>query len=175
MSRSEGIGVRLQGRAGGAVSGAPSICEREKERVIAKVPHWQAGLCVVDPERHSTLGSLQPRSRGRERQQRNLRDHRNRAKSSTGANDDFVAGRPGHPNDLDATILHCLGIDHKRFTYKLQGLEEQRPGEQSAVATKSLYPSKRQTSLSAATSQGRSTSSAGPICQAKVSCSVINR
>jgi hypothetical protein len=35
-----------------------------------------------------------------------------------------VADRPGNANDLNATILHCLGIDHKRFTYKFQGLEQ---------------------------------------------------
>jgi hypothetical protein len=28
---------------------------------------------------------------------------------------------PVHVHDLHATILHCLGIDHKRLTYKFQG------------------------------------------------------
>ena len=26
-----------------------------------------------------------------------------------------------HVHDLNATILHCLGIDHKRLTFKFQG------------------------------------------------------
>jgi len=26
-----------------------------------------------------------------------------------------------HVHDLQATILHCLGIDHKRLTYRFQG------------------------------------------------------
>jgi hypothetical protein len=30
---------------------------------------------------------------------------------------------PVHIHDLQATILHCLGIDHKRLTYKFQGRE----------------------------------------------------
>jgi uncharacterized protein (DUF1501 family) len=48
-----------------------------------------------------------------------------------GETDDFsynVADRPAHVNDLNATILHCLGIDHKRFTYKFQGLDQRLTG-----------------------------------------------
>ena len=26
-----------------------------------------------------------------------------------------------HVHDIQATILHCLGVDHKRLTYKFQG------------------------------------------------------
>ena len=33
---------------------------------------------------------------------------------------DIVAG-PVHIHDLQATILHCLGVDHTRLTYKFQG------------------------------------------------------
>ena len=29
--------------------------------------------------------------------------------------------RPVHVHDLNATILHCLGIDHKQLTYTFQG------------------------------------------------------
>jgi hypothetical protein len=32
-----------------------------------------------------------------------------------------VTENPVHVHDLHATILHCLGIDHKRLTYKYQG------------------------------------------------------
>lgn len=41
-----------------------------------------------------------------------------------GASDDFgmnVADRPVHVHDFQATILHLLGIDHERFTYRFQG------------------------------------------------------
>ncbi len=41
-----------------------------------------------------------------------------------GATDDFsynVASDPVHVHDLNATILHCLGIDHKQLTFKFKG------------------------------------------------------
>ena len=41
-----------------------------------------------------------------------------------GETDDFcynVAKDPVHVHDLHATLLHCLGIDHERLTYKFQG------------------------------------------------------
>jgi hypothetical protein len=41
-----------------------------------------------------------------------------------GATDDFgfnIAENPVHIHDLQATMLHCLGIDHTRLTYKFQG------------------------------------------------------
>ena len=30
--------------------------------------------------------------------------------------------------DLNATVLHCLGIDHAKFTYKFQGLDQRLTG-----------------------------------------------
>lgn len=48
-----------------------------------------------------------------------------------GETDDFsynVVEHPCHINDLNATILHCLGIDHERFTYKFQGLDQRLTG-----------------------------------------------
>jgi hypothetical protein len=48
-----------------------------------------------------------------------------------GETDDFsynVMDKPAHVNDLNATILHCLGIDHTRFTYKFQGLDQRLTG-----------------------------------------------
>jgi uncharacterized protein (DUF1501 family) len=30
---------------------------------------------------------------------------------------------PVHVNDLHATVLHLLGIDHRRLSYKFQGLD----------------------------------------------------
>ena len=41
-----------------------------------------------------------------------------------GETDDFsynIAENPVHIHDLNATILHCLGIDHERLTYRFQG------------------------------------------------------
>jgi hypothetical protein len=41
-----------------------------------------------------------------------------------GETDDFsynITKDPVHVHDIQATILHCLGIDHKRLTYKHQG------------------------------------------------------
>ena len=41
-----------------------------------------------------------------------------------GKTDDFsynIAEDPVHIHDLQATILHCLGIDHTKLTYKFQG------------------------------------------------------
>jgi hypothetical protein len=41
-----------------------------------------------------------------------------------GASDDLgmnVAERPVHVHDLQATLLHLLGIDHERLTYRFQG------------------------------------------------------
>jgi arylsulfatase A-like enzyme len=41
-----------------------------------------------------------------------------------GASDDFgfnVTENPVHVHDLQATILHQLGIDHERLTYRFQG------------------------------------------------------
>jgi hypothetical protein len=43
---------------------------------------------------------------------------------SMGETDDYcynVTKDPVHVHDLQATILHCLGIDHTRLTYKFQG------------------------------------------------------
>jgi hypothetical protein len=41
-----------------------------------------------------------------------------------GQTDDFsynVVENPVHIHDLNATILHCLGLDHERLTYRYQG------------------------------------------------------
>lgn len=50
---------------------------------------------------------------------------------SIGETDDFsynVIERPVHVNDLNATILRCLGIDHERFTFQFQGLDQRLTG-----------------------------------------------
>ncbi|HLN32643.1 MAG TPA: DUF1501 domain-containing protein [Gemmataceae bacterium] len=48
-----------------------------------------------------------------------------------GKTDDFcynIIENPIHIHDMNATILHCLGIDHKRLTYKVQGLDMRLTG-----------------------------------------------
>ena len=59
-----------------------------------------------------------------------------------GETDDFsynIVKDPVNINDLNATILHCLGIDHDRFTYKFQGLEQKLTGvEHQCVVTEIL-------------------------------------
>jgi hypothetical protein len=48
-----------------------------------------------------------------------------------GETDDFsynVVENPVHIHDMNATILHCLGIDHKRLSYKVQGLDVRLTG-----------------------------------------------
>ena len=48
-----------------------------------------------------------------------------------GQTDDFsynVVADPVHIHDLNATILHCLGIDHRRLTFKSQGLDMRLTG-----------------------------------------------
>jgi hypothetical protein len=41
-------------------------------------------------------------------------------------------------NDLNATILHCLGIDHERFTVKFQGLDQRLTGVEGAKVVQGL-------------------------------------
>jgi hypothetical protein len=58
-----------------------------------------------------------------------------------GETDDFsynVVRDPVHVNDLNATILHCMGIDHRRFTYKFQGLDQKLTGVEEQRVVKAL-------------------------------------
>ena len=54
-----------------------------------------------------------------------------------GQTDDFcynITENPVHIRDLNATILHCLGIDHRRLTFKFRGLDQRLTGvEESHV------------------------------------------
>jgi hypothetical protein len=48
-----------------------------------------------------------------------------------GETDDFsynITENPIHIHDMNATILHCLGIDHKRLSVKFQGLDVRLTG-----------------------------------------------
>jgi len=52
-----------------------------------------------------------------------------------GQTDDFsynIVDNPVHINDLNATVLHSLGIDHQRFTVKHQGLDWRLTGVDGA-------------------------------------------
>jgi hypothetical protein len=51
-----------------------------------------------------------------------------------------VVERPAHINDLNATILHCLGIDHQRLTYKFQGLDARLTGVEEAQVIQEALP-----------------------------------
>jgi hypothetical protein len=52
-----------------------------------------------------------------------------------GETDDFsynVVRDPVHIRDLNATILHCLGVDHRKLTYRFQGLDQKLTGVEEA-------------------------------------------
>jgi hypothetical protein len=53
-----------------------------------------------------------------------------------GETDDFsynITRDPVHVRDLNATILHCLGLDHHRLAVKHQGLDVRLTGVDSTV------------------------------------------
>ena len=59
-----------------------------------------------------------------------------------GETDDFsynVVKDPVHINEMNATLLHLMGIDHKRFSFKFQGLDQRLTGvEDKRVITELL-------------------------------------
>jgi hypothetical protein len=58
-----------------------------------------------------------------------------------GATDDYcynVVEDPVHINDMNATIMHCLGIDHERFTFKFQGLNASLTGVEESHVVKGI-------------------------------------
>jgi hypothetical protein len=58
-----------------------------------------------------------------------------------GETDDFsynIVKDPVHVRDFHATVLHLLGIDHERFTYKFQGLDQKLTGVEQAHVVKAL-------------------------------------
>ena len=55
---------------------------------------------------------------------------------SVGETDDFsynITERPVHVNDVNATILHCMGIEHERFSFPFQGLDQRLTGVEPAA------------------------------------------
>ena len=64
-----------------------------------------------------------------------------KAGTSYGETDEFsynVAKDPVHVHDLHATILHLMGIDHERFTYRHQGLDFRLTGVEPAKVVKGI-------------------------------------
>jgi hypothetical protein len=59
-----------------------------------------------------------------------------------GETDDFsynIVKDPVHIRDINATILHLLGMDHKRLIYKFQGLDQRLTGvEEEAKVVKAI-------------------------------------
>jgi hypothetical protein len=58
-----------------------------------------------------------------------------------GETDDFsynIVDKPVHLNDLNATLLHCLGIDHERFTFRFQGLNQRLTGVEPSKVIKEI-------------------------------------
>ena len=60
---------------------------------------------------------------------------------SYGETDDFsynIVENPVHLNDLNATILHCMGIAHDRFTFPYQGLDQRLTGVEPSKVVKAV-------------------------------------
>ena len=58
-----------------------------------------------------------------------------------GETDDFaynITEDPVHVRDLQATMLHCFGINHEKFTYQYQGLDQRLTGVEQARVVKPL-------------------------------------
>nr|WP_318971839.1 DUF1501 domain-containing protein [Luteolibacter ambystomatis] len=58
-----------------------------------------------------------------------------------GETDDFsynIVKDPVHVRDLNATILHMLGVDHERLTFRFQGLDQKLTGVEPAKVVKEL-------------------------------------
>jgi hypothetical protein len=58
-----------------------------------------------------------------------------------GKTDDYsynIVEDPIHVHDLQATILHCLGVDHRRLTYRFQGRDFRLTDVHGNVVTKIL-------------------------------------
>jgi len=58
-----------------------------------------------------------------------------------GETDDFsynIVKNPVHIRDLHATVLKMLGIDHEKFTYRYQGLDQRLTGVEHAKVIKEL-------------------------------------
>ena len=58
-----------------------------------------------------------------------------------GATDELgfnVVENPVHVHDLQATILHCMGIDHTRLSYRVNGLDFKLTGVEEHHAVEGI-------------------------------------
>jgi hypothetical protein len=58
-----------------------------------------------------------------------------------GETDDFsynVVKDPVHVNDLNATILHCLGVDDRKLSFRFLGLDQRLTGTEPTQAVKAI-------------------------------------
>ncbi len=58
-----------------------------------------------------------------------------------GETDDYsynVVADPVHINEINATILHLMGIDHARFSFKFQGLDQRLTGVEEKHVVKAI-------------------------------------
>ena len=58
-----------------------------------------------------------------------------------GATDDFsynITKDPVHLNEVNATILHLMGVDHSRFVFPFQGLEQRLTGVEEVEPVKAI-------------------------------------
>jgi uncharacterized protein (DUF1501 family) len=63
---------------------------------------------------------------------------------SLGETDEFSynpIADPVHINEINATILHCLGIDHEVFTKRYQGLDQRLTGVEPMRVIKQILTS----------------------------------
>ena len=61
-----------------------------------------------------------------------------------GTTDDFaynIVENPVAVRDFHATILHCLGIDHERFTFPFRGLDAKLTGVEPARVVREILAS----------------------------------
>ena len=58
-----------------------------------------------------------------------------------GETDEFsynITENPVHLNDLNATILHCMGIDDRRLSFRFQGLDQRLTGVEETHVVKNI-------------------------------------
>jgi hypothetical protein len=90
-------------------------------------------------------GTLTPTNYGRDHHPRNfcmwMAGGGVKGGTTYGETDDFsynIVKDPVHLNSLNATILHLMGIDHLKFTYKFQGLHQRLTGVEDVPVIKGI-------------------------------------
>jgi hypothetical protein len=122
---------------GGLPQGLPKVCQQTDQASAALVRDLEARgmlddtLVIWGGEFGRTVycqGRLTSETYGRDHHPRCftvwMAGGGMKAGFTLGQTDDFsynILEQPVHVHDLQTTILHCLGIDHKRLTFKFQG------------------------------------------------------